>query len=90
MEEIFDQDVIEIGAEIDAYCTKCRGDSPHTVISKYEDEVRSVQCNICSSVHAFRPHGMETEFSISQDTLTRSVRSHRGRWVDRSMVTGPV
>src|SRR4051812_18271857 len=55
MEEfIFDDDVDEVGAEVEAHCPKCKADTAHVVISKYEDEIRRVQCNPCGDVHPFR------------------------------------
>jgi hypothetical protein len=58
MVNIFDDDADEVGSEIDAYCPKCKSDTTHVIISKYEDEIRRVQCNPCGDVHAFRkPRG---------------------------------
>jgi hypothetical protein len=61
MEEfIFDDDVDEVGAEVEAHCPKCKADTTHVVVSKYEDEIRRVQCNPCGDVHTFRkPRGEE-------------------------------
>src|SRR4051812_7127 len=63
MEEfIFDDDVDEVGAEVEAHCPKCKADTQHVVISKYEDEIRRVQCNPCGDVHAYRkPRGEDEE-----------------------------
>jgi hypothetical protein len=58
MVSIFDDDSDEVGSEIEAYCPKCKADTTHVIISKYEDEIRRVQCNPCGDVHAFRkPRG---------------------------------
>lgn len=59
MEEfIFDDDADEVGAEVEAHCPKCKADTPHVVVSKYEDEIRRVQCNPCGDVHPYRkPRG---------------------------------
>lgn len=63
MEEfIFDDDAEDVGAEVEAHCPKCRADTTHVVVSKYEDEIRKVQCNSCSDVHAYRkPKGEDEE-----------------------------
>src|SRR6476660_5784973 len=53
-EFIFDDDVDEVGAETEAHCPKCKADTTHVVVSKYEDEIRRVQCNQCGDVHAYR------------------------------------
>jgi hypothetical protein len=58
MDLIFDEEVDEVGSDIEAYCPKCRGDTTHVVISKYEEEIRKVQCNPCGDVHSYRkPRG---------------------------------
>ena len=42
---MFEDEVDEVGSDVEAYCPKCKGDTTHVVISKYEDEIRRVQCN---------------------------------------------
>src|SRR5262249_49025182 len=55
MEEfIFDDEVDEVGAEVEAHCPKCKADTQHVVVSKYEDEIRRGQCNPCGDVHPYR------------------------------------
>jgi len=62
MEEfIFDDDVDEVGAEVEAHCPKCKADTQHVVVSKYEDEIRRVQCNPCGDVHPYRKPRGEAE-----------------------------
>jgi hypothetical protein len=63
MEEfIFDDEVDEVGAEVEAHCPKCKADTQHVVVSKYEDEIRRVQCNPCGDVHPYRkPRGESDE-----------------------------
>jgi hypothetical protein len=57
---IFDDDVDDVGAEVEAHCPKCKADTTHVIVSKYEDEIRRVQCNPCGDVHSFRkPTGVE-------------------------------
>jgi Zn ribbon nucleic-acid-binding protein len=54
MEEfIFDDEMNDVGAEIEAHCPKCHS-TAHTIVSKYEDEVRRVQCNACGHVHPYK------------------------------------
>jgi len=60
MESIFENDTEGVGSDIEAYCPspRCKADTNHTVISKYEDEIRRVQCVVCGDVHAYRkPRG---------------------------------
>jgi hypothetical protein len=62
MDFIFEDDVDEVGSDIEAYCPKCKQDTSHTVITKYEEEVRRVQCSVCGDVHAYRkPRGEEVD-----------------------------
>ena len=64
MDSLFDDDQDEVGSEIEAYCPspRCKADTNHTVISMYEDEIRRVQCQVCSDVHAYRkPRGDAVE-----------------------------
>jgi len=62
MDFIFEDDADEVGSDIEAYCPKCKADTAHTVITKYEDEVRRVQCSPCGDVHSYRkPRGEADE-----------------------------
>jgi hypothetical protein len=84
MDYIFEEDVFEVGAEIDAYCSRCKTDTPHTVLTKYEDEIRSVQCVTCNSTHAYRPPRGESEEDLPEPTLGRRGQGTRQKpsWVD--------
>src|SRR5215813_10425751 len=61
MDFICEEDMDEVGSDIEAYCPKCKADTAHTVITKYEDEVRRVQCSTCGDVHAYRKPRGEVE-----------------------------
>src|SRR3954462_9294828 len=61
MDFMFEDEVDEVGSDVEAYCPKCKGDTTHVIVSKYEDEIRRVQCNPCGDVHAFRKPRGETE-----------------------------
>jgi hypothetical protein len=66
MDLIFDEDADEVGADIEAYCPKCRADTTHVVITKYEDEIRRVQCSPCGDVHSYRKPRGETEEDVPE------------------------
>ncbi len=66
MDFIFEDDNDEVGSDIEAYCPKCKADTAHTVITKYEDEVRRVQCSPCGDVHAYRKPRGEVEEEIPE------------------------
>jgi chemotaxis protein histidine kinase CheA len=71
MDYIFEDDLFEVGAEVDAYCTRCKTDTPHTVLTKYEDEIRSVLCTTCNTSHAYRPPRGDTEEEIPEPISVR-------------------
>lgn len=62
MDSLFDDDIDEVGSEIEAYCPgpRCKADTTHTIISMYENEIRRVQCSVCNDVHAYRKPRGET------------------------------
>jgi hypothetical protein len=66
MDFIFDDDVDEVGSDVEAFCPKCKADTAHVVMSKYEDEIRRVQCNVCSDVHAYRKPRGEAEEEVPE------------------------
>jgi hypothetical protein len=83
MDSIFDEDVDEVGGEIEAYCPspRCKADTTHTIISMYEDEVRRVQCVVCGEVHAYRkPRGDAAE--EASDAVPKPSSSRRHSWDD--------
>ena len=54
------------GGEIEAYCPKCRTDTTHVILESYGDEVRRVQCSVCSDTHAFKsPRGRDDEWCMA-------------------------
>ena len=77
MEEfIFDDDVDEVGAEVEAHCPKCKADTQHVVVSKYEDEIRRVQCNPCGDVHPYRkPRGESEEEEAAPPVKKKAVKA---------------
>jgi hypothetical protein len=66
MDFMFEDEVDEVGSDVEAYCPKCKGDTTHVVISKYEDEIRRVQCNPCGDVHSFRKPRGDVEEDIPE------------------------
>jgi hypothetical protein len=71
MDFMFEDDVDEVGSDVEAYCPKCKADTTHVVISKYEDEIRRVQCNPCGDVHSFRKPRGETEDDVPEPVAAR-------------------
>src|SRR5512136_1343379 len=71
MDFMFEDDVDEVGSDVEAYCPKCKADTTHVVISKYEDEIRRVQCNPFGDVHSFRKPRGEAEEDIPEPGAAR-------------------
>lgn len=81
MEEfIFDDDVDEVGAEVEAHCPKCKADTQHVVISKYEDEIRRVQCNPCGDVHPYRKPRGEAEDEEAPPAVKKKPQKAKPTW----------
>ena len=81
MDYMFEDDLFEVGAEVDAYCTRCKTDTPHTVVTKYEDEIRSVTCTTCNTTHAYRPPRGETDEEIPEPIAVRRRQAlHKLTW----------
>jgi hypothetical protein len=76
MESIFENETEGVGSDIEAYCPspRCKADTNHTVISKYEDEIRRVQCVVCGDVHAYRKPRGDAYEEPSEPPLRRSKR----------------
>jgi len=66
MDFMFEDEVDEVGSDVEAYCPKCKADTTHVVISKYEDEIRRVQCNPCGDVHSYRKPRGEVEDEVPE------------------------
>ena len=44
------------GSDIDAYCTRCKRDFTHTILSMATEETpERVRCNTCGSEHRYIP-----------------------------------
>ena len=52
---------IEIGQDVDSYCTKCMMDLYHTVVAKVDGKIKRVKCNTCGGQHNYRPPKGETD-----------------------------
>ena len=85
----FENDIDEVGAETDGYCPKCKADTNQTVITKYEDEVRRVQCNVCSDVHSYRkPRGEIEEEPQEPAAVARRPVTRRLSWAEATEEAG--
>jgi hypothetical protein len=46
---------LSVGDAIEARCTKCRKNNPHTIVVLTEEAPTKVQCSICMREHKYRP-----------------------------------
>ncbi len=46
---------LEIGAEVEALCNKCKGATIHVIVAIKSEEMVRVMCKACSSLHRFHP-----------------------------------
>ncbi len=51
---------IEVGDDVDAKCTKCKGVTKHIVLAKIGWKPTRVECHTCKGQHAFRAPGTVT------------------------------
>ena len=77
MDFIFEDEADEVGSDVEAYCPKCRADTTHVVISKYEDEIRRVQCNPCGDVHSYRKPRGEVEDEVPEPVAAKKRATHK-------------
>jgi Zn ribbon nucleic-acid-binding protein len=90
MDFIFEEDMDEVGSDIEAYCPKCKADTAHTVITKYEDEVRRVQCSPCGDVHAFRKPRGEVDDEIPEPIAAKKrALAKKPSWQEAMDKIGP-
>ena len=78
---MFDDDAEDIGQEIEAYCARCKADTPHTIVSRYEDEIRRVKCNTCEDIHAFRkPRGEDMGEEPHEPPVKKKAAKAKPTW----------
>lgn len=46
--------VLEVGGEVEAYCTKCKTDTGHIIVALSGSEVKKVECMSCGGQHNYR------------------------------------
>ncbi|MFO0656140.1 MAG: hypothetical protein U0787_13805, partial [Polyangia bacterium] len=73
---MFDDEADDVGQEIEAFCARCKTDTPHTVVSRYDEEIRRVRCNTCDDVHAFRrPRGEDGDEPSEQPSRKKLIKA---------------
>jgi hypothetical protein len=73
---------IAVGADIEAYCTKCKAVLAHTVVAMEGPKARRVKCNTCSGEHNYRASKpiAKAPSKKGAKTAKTSVRKTRQSW----------
>src|SRR5690606_558798 len=90
LDSLFDDDQEEVGGEIEAYCPaqRSKADTTHTIVTMYEDEIRSDQCSVCGDIHAYRKPRGESSVSSSEAPVKRLRLDKKPSWDEAmAMVT---
>jgi hypothetical protein len=72
---------ISVGADVEAYCTKCKIVLSHTVVAMQGAKPRRVKCNTCGGDHNFRaskPLAKTAKKPGKTRTITKKVRQSWG------------
>jgi len=64
----------KVAGEVLAYCTKCRMDLMHVVVSMDGDAIAKTQCKSCGGVHMYRAPKSRREPAGSRKILNRRTR----------------
>ncbi|MDY0058766.1 MAG: hypothetical protein RBU45_03070 [Myxococcota bacterium] len=78
------EDIVEeelppvVGGELDAFCTKCKRLTPHTVVSMLRGRPAKVLCNVCESQHQYRTGAPEA----GRESRTKAAPRNRALWED--------
>jgi hypothetical protein len=77
-------ETVEVGSDVDAYCTKCKMDTTHVVVAKYEEEIRRVQCNVCGSVHNYKPPKGDADDDSETPAAKKKTAVKKATWEEVS------
>lgn len=73
---------LSAGDDIDSRCLKCKDVTNHTIVAMVGEKVAKVQCNVCRSLHNFRPVQVEKKAIVRRsadkgEQLGKTGRSSR-------------
>ncbi len=70
---------IAAGAEVDAYCTKCKLVLAHTVMAVAAGKPRKVKCNTCGGEHNYRPSKPAPKTAAAKKGKAKATTARRTR-----------
>lgn len=65
---------IEVGSEVDSWCTRCKLMLAHTVVAMVDGTIEKVECKTCSGKHKYRPNipkSRQKKASTTKKKVTR-------------------
>lgn len=66
---------LRAGAEVDAYCTKCRLDLGHRIIAMDGETIKKVECLTCRTDHLYRRPKSERDAATRRAADKRAART---------------
>jgi ribosomal protein L44E len=57
---------MRLGDDIDAYCSRCKRLTDHSVVSMVDEAPKKVRCRTCSYEHAYRKGGGRKEMTAQE------------------------
>jgi hypothetical protein len=66
---------LRAGAEVDAYCTKCRLDLGHRIIAMDGETIKKVECLTCRTDHLYRRPKSERDAAAARAADKRAART---------------
>jgi hypothetical protein len=72
---------IAVGADVEAYCTKCKLVLAHAVVAMEGLKPRRVRCNTCNGEHNYRPNKPESKVAkkTEKGTTVKKASSKKTR-----------
>ncbi|MGQ0508462.1 MAG: hypothetical protein ACT4TC_24455 [Myxococcaceae bacterium] len=71
----------KVGAEVDAFCTKCRMTLAHTILAMVGSKIARVKCNTCMGEHVYRTEGGSTPSARAASSKARTSRAEKAEKV---------
>ena len=74
---------LEVGAEVEAMCTACKGATIHVISSIKDGKITKVMCKACQKSHRYRPakeqseNEKQSEKAKSKDKVRRAARTRQ-------------
>lgn len=81
-----DSPKLSIGDPIEARCTKCRKNSPHTILELNENQPEKVQCSLCERQHKYRPPTVKRAPGAYQAQQRKSAECKEWEKLQQSML----